>query len=278
MQGSSTGMLWGGCTKTRMQPVVQRTAVRPPSSDHLLPAHSHALLLDPGGALVRRDARGPSQVLKVLLGDCIEAEGGDVGASDGAGLALDHIDNAVGRVVLEASGADDGELEVLARAGEEELLLLVLVGEDLLHHGEHEHFKEEGRLPLRVSGSDGRDHSNALDTVRLHRLNDVGGAVGEHRLAYIGRLSAQRDHHARHIAALKHFGDIGGRGHGALKDGHCFVHERRARRRATAALRHLETGLVAHEAANALAPAESLEGGLATDAARGAKDGDTHPH
>lgn len=84
--------------------------------------------------------------------------------------------------------------------------------------------------------------------------------------------------HTRHIAALKHFGDIGGRGHGALKDGHCFVHERRARRRATAALRHLETGLVAHEAANALAPAESLEGGLATDAARGAKDGDTHPH
>eukprot|EP00967_Tisochrysis_lutea_P067378 scaffold87969_cov31-Tisochrysis_lutea.AAC.3 len=52
----------------------------------------------------------------------------------------------VGWVVGKASGPDNGELEVLAWAGKEKLLLVVLVGENLLHHGPHENFEEEGRL------------------------------------------------------------------------------------------------------------------------------------
>ena len=74
-------------------------------------------------------------VRKLRRVKCVQAEAGHVGTGDRASLAINHVDNAVGRIESEATRAHNAVLKVRTRTLEEEALLVVLVREDALGLG-----------------------------------------------------------------------------------------------------------------------------------------------
>mmetsp|Transcript_16585 Transcript_16585/g.45945 ORF Transcript_16585/g.45945 Transcript_16585/m.45945 type:complete len:286 (+) Transcript_16585:1399-2256(+) len=237
---------------------------------HLASGSPRSVLL-PGSSTNAADAWCLADVWEVVHTNGIQTKLSDIGTCDATGLTINDVDDAGWWLHGQSSWTHDAVIQPAAGDG---CLLVVLVGEDLLHGGPHEDLEEEGCLVLRIAGTDGGDDRQALDIVLLHAFDDVVGTIREHGLTDILRLSTKRDDDTVDLTCLEDLLHIGLFGDIPPDHGQCGCLEWLSGLGATGSSWHDEIGWVSCQSNDVVSLLHGLVDTFGGSQSRGTEHGD----